>query len=68
MFSLVRVADVARAHAADADAGDVQLLAGRLLALTAKHVAGNDRCNGESRAGDEHLTASDPGRFHRQVS
>ena len=42
MFSPASPPRSARALPADADAGDVQLLAGRLLIGARQHVAGND--------------------------
>ena len=48
MFSRGHLAQVAAALAADADAGDVQFLAGRRVARAAQDVTRND---GQSRRG-----------------
>ena len=69
MFWLVDLFEVPAALAADAHAGDVQLLAGRRLAGAAQDVAGHDcdsRCGGargQCLAAGEMVVG-----FHRRIS
>ena len=59
MFSRGAGVYVAAAHAADADAGDVQLFARRRVARAAQHAAGHD---GEGGHGRRAAQESPPGR------
>ena len=53
MFSLLDLLEVPAALAADADAGDVQLLAGRRVARAPEHAAGNHGDRGRRRNAEE---------------
>jgi len=53
MFSVSRFLQVGSSHAADADAGDVESLAGRDVAGAAEDVAGDDGESARGRCGEE---------------